>query len=131
MALTLTRQSSITLQYPYLSPTSTLTLKNPILESTYSQYVKHLYKKTRGLTPKMYRDNQWPEFIKLFVITQGATVSHVNTYHNLILATAGKELKYTDQDGLIYKVFLFPGEVTQQYRSCGYVIKFELEGERV
>jgi hypothetical protein len=131
MGLTLTRQTSIKLEHPYSSPTESLTLNNPILESSYAQNVKHINRVTRGLRRKVFKDADWPHWMKLFVICQNATLTKLYQYQNFIAITAGEELKYTDQDNLVYRVILFPGEETRQYTSCGWVIKFELEGTRV
>lgn len=131
MTLTLTRQTEITLEHPYTSPTTTLTLKNPTFESTYSQHVKRIYRKTRGLTRKQYRDSNWPHWIKMFITCQNMTLGQIGTYRSFIQTSLGEEIKYTDQDNLVFRVIMFPGDETLQMRGCGYVVTFELEGVRV
>lgn len=118
----------ITLSYPYTSPTVTVTLPNPLFENSEVLNQKRIVRRTRGLTSKIFRDPLWDEHTTLYYICQACTLTQRNDFLTFVTASYSKEVKLIDYEVRTWKGILIPAEITEQHRSCGYVIQFELQG---
>ena len=119
---------AIELSYPYISPTVTITLPNPLFENSEQLNIKKIGKRTRGLITKLYRDPIWEEYTTLFFICQACSQTEITDYVNFVETSYGKEIKLIDHENNIWKGVLVPAEITEQLRYCGFVIQFEFQG---
>jgi hypothetical protein len=128
MAPTLTRRSTIELAYPYSSPTVTAELPAPVFENEEKLEQKFLFRRTRGLVSKIFRDSNWPSYTTLTFICQGCSTVQRAGYLTLVSQSLGDEIRLTDYESRTWRGILIPGEITDQLRSCGYVIEFQFQG---
>jgi hypothetical protein len=118
----------ITLSYPYISPTTTITLPNPLFENSEVLNQKRIVRRTRGLVSKVFRDSIWSEYTTLYYICQACSLTQRDDYLTFVSTAFGKEVKLIDYEVRTWKGILIPAEITEQHRSCGYVIQFEFQG---
>lgn len=128
MAVTLIQKSTIELSYPYTTPTVSVTLPAPLLENSEALNQKRIYRRTSGLIGKIFRDPIWTQHTTLYYICQACSQTQRDDYLTFVAAALGDEVKLVDYETRTWKGILFPAEITQQHRTCGFVIQFEFQG---
>lgn len=108
--------------------TTTITLPNPVFENSEQLNIKNVRKRTRGLITKIFRDPIWEKYTTLFYVIQGCSSTNVSEFKNFVQLSYGKEIILVDYEAYTWTGILLPGEITQQLRTCGFVIQFEFQG---
>lgn len=120
--------SNIRLDYPVVGTSMTIYLPKPVFENQEKLEQKRIVRRTRGLSSKVFRDTIWTQYTLLHYICEGCSDEERTNYLEFVELTYGKEVKLTDYENRIWRGILLPGEITQQYRTCGYVIEFDFQG---
>lgn len=119
---------SILLQYPYTSPTASLTLPNPRLGNADSLESQRKIGYTMSNKVFTYRVNNMNEKLLLnFNLLRDADIANIKTW----LASLGNnDIKYTDYSGNTWRVRLVSQMIpTEQSRTCLYSATLELRGQ--
>ena len=118
----------ITFQYPYSTPTDTLTFKNPVKGNNEMLNAHILIQKSMSGVVYSYRgrDTVSQMLFNFRGITEPATVKQ------FFIDTAGSLLRMTDWEGTVWQVKVLnnPIEITQ-VSACDYHLTLQLEGTRV
>ena len=120
--------ATLTLTYPYVSPTSTLVLKNPELGNSDSLTFTVIDRETRGGDRIVYSDSKWAK-------AEVHAIELVNvcspTFDNLLAflnASLGKEIGFLDWENRQWRgIILAPNTVIQRTRD-GYNVRLQFQG---
>lgn len=105
------RQSHVEFAYPYTSPTLTILMRTPALGDVERISQTRIMVETRGGDLIAYRDPTWPEDNELALTFTGITTVERNNLKNFIQQSLGKEFKYTDHLGQVWRAILTNPEV--------------------
>lgn len=128
---TLTPASTVELAYPFVSPTSTLTLRNPQFNNKIVPKINRILRYSRGYSLVVYRDPVW---LKQTIINWNfvaLTKVEAEDALDFFLLTAGKEIKLTDFESRVYKGILLNPEnpISQESKdACSYTLKVDFQG---
>lgn len=92
---------SVSFQYPYTSPTLTLTMRNPDLGDSRQDDLYLSY--GRSMNAVMYTYKYTPPAIKLLLIFRHLTKIKVDELISFLHQTSGKEIKYTDHNSIVWR----------------------------
>lgn len=131
--LTLTPRSTTVLTYPYVSPTTTLTLRNPELSNTDTFQMRRIVNKTRGNTVRWLRNQDWPQGVVRKMTFVGLSRTQSDAFQAFIYASVGKLIGLLDYESLQWQgIITNPEEpVSELTRDCGYTISIMFEGSIV
>lgn len=122
---------TLTLTYPYTSPTLTLTLKNPEFGDQNVLDFAKIDRKTRGGTRKIFADNDWSEAqtLQLTVSNLSACKVPVADIVNFLNTSLGKEVGLLDWHGRQWRgVISVPDtDITQEASGTRVVITYDGE----
>ncbi len=126
---TATRQDTISLWYPYDSPTNTVTIRNPDLGNTDSLEFQRINRKTRGGTLIVWADNQWPKIEKTVLSIRGLTEAEGQEYQDFVTTSLGKEIGFTDWENNTWVAVIMNPDapLIRNRANCDVGINIELE----
>lgn len=113
-----TRSPTVTFEYPYASPTTTVTLPAPAFGDLERYSQQRITQESRGGTLIMYRDPDWAEDDELAMTFTNLLQEERDAVEDMLDAHLGKEYKYTDHFGQIWKVIITNPE-TQFVQDSG------------
>lgn len=128
--VTLATINHITLSYPYVSPTSILTLRNPQLNDKFVINKSLINRHSRGNDLIIFRDNQWPQNQTINYSFAGLSKELAESAIDFFKLTLGKYVKLVTYESLIYKgIIISPSNsITQEGRNCQYTLKLDFQG---
>lgn len=132
--VTLVPQQTIVLEYPWDTPTITLTLKNPELNDKFVKKFTRIYRRSRGGTIIGYRDVTWPHQDILNWSFMGLPKADAEAALDFYRAAAGKYIKVTTYEGLVYKGIILNtnNPISEEGPGgCQYTLKFDFQGSRL
>jgi len=122
--------NTLTLTYPFVSPTLTLILENPDFGNTDTFNFTRLDRKTRGGDRKLLTDAKWAKWERLELSMTGidcnATVDEIITFLN---ASLGKEIGFADWEGRTWKGIIVAPDTDIIEQQTGRALKLVFEGE--
>ena len=128
----LTPISTVIFSYPYVSPTTTVTLRTPRLGNTEALQLKRIVNVSRGNRVWILRNQNWPKMaihnLEFVLIAE----SVINTLKTFLLASLGKEVGYLDYESRQWKgIITNPNEAIEEQvqGGCGYTVRIIFEGE--
>jgi len=126
-------RSTILLEYPYTSPTTTLEIRNPELNDKIVTQVYRVLEYTRGNSLIVFRDPNWFKTYVLNMAFTGLSRDNRNDILAFCRLTAGKYVKLTDYISQTHKgIIMNPDNpITQENRGCGYTWKLDFQGSLV
>ncbi len=126
---TLTPQGKIVLTFPYVTPTLTVTLKAPNFNNKHNILLERIFKRSRGGTVIMERDQTDPVTEKLALSIDGITPTEIDSYLTFIKTSLGKEIGLEDYESRQWRgIIVNPDEAVNQQDSCSYSLRLEFQG---
>lgn len=128
---TLVKRDTVLLQYPYDSPTTTLTLRVPNLNNKLVPKISRIQTLSRGNTLVVYRDPIWPKSTILNWAFEGLTGDEAEACLAFSKLTCGKIIKLTDYESRVLRGILTNprNPISQERNSCrGYTWKMDFQG---
>ena len=122
---------SITFQYPYATPTLTLTLRNPELGDSEGLDIKIRFQIT--MNGEIYSHRRTPENKRLILTFRSVTKALVLELRDFIKLSSGEEIKYTDYNAVIWRGYITSNPIESATESkivngtCIEVSAFTLE----
>lgn len=128
--LTLVKQSSVTLSYPIVSPTESVTIRAPEFGDLRRLNFDRINRESRGGILQIFTDPTWPKQEILEVQFTALKESEAQAVIDFFTATLGQEIKLVDWYGRTWHGFIVNPEASQLTRSRRNVVDlaFEFEG---
>ena len=121
--------AKVTLTYPFVSPTTTLMLRNPQFGNVDRLSFDRINRETRGGTLIMFADPKWPKQQTMNVAFQALTRAMKNSLLTFLAASLGQDIGYLDHENRQWVGIVTTPEATVQNDSRGgYTVTFEFEG---
>lgn len=122
----------LTLTYPYVSPTETLILRNPVFGNAHRLEYQRINRTSRGGTLLIYADPVWPKQQVLVIQVDGLKESKKTEFLQFLNLSLGKEVGLLDHESRQWKgIITTPEAAATQVDRNSYSISFEFEGELV
>lgn len=122
---------SILLQYPIVTPTSTITLRKPLLGNKDELQLTRIQRETRGGDLKTFIDASWPQIrvqrFKFELVTDDIR----DNYFNFLMLSLGLKVKLTDHEGRVWHGYILTpdGEsITINDDGCSETLEFDFVG---
>lgn len=124
--------ATLTLTYPYTSPTSTLVLRNPEFRNQDTLSFNRINRETRGGTLIVFADPNWPKSQVLSMQVDFLKQSQVDDLLQFFLDSLGKEVGLLDHENRQWRgIILTPdAEVTHAGRE-NRSVQFQFDGALV
>ncbi len=130
-SFSISRQDDITLEYPWTSPTNSITLRVPELGNRNIVELQRINRRTRGGTLIVWSDPQWPKNEHFVIDIKALTEAKSTELKAFIVLTIGKEIGYTDWENNKYKaVLLNPDTAIKRDGICKMSANLEFEVTR-
>ena len=121
---------TLTLTYPFLSPTTTVVLRNPEFNNKDSLTFTRINRVTRGGTLVVYADPIWPKVQKLSVEVHSLRSSQADALLNFFDQSLGKEIGLLDHEGRQWRgIITNPDSPVVNPGRSDYSTSFEFEGK--
>jgi len=131
----LTDGDTLTLTYPFTSPTSTLILANPNFGNDDTFSFTRIDRRTRGGDRKIFTDPKWAKWERLELTIEGIGCNNDNTSTTLqdiidfLNLTLGKEIGFADWEGRKWKGIIVAPETEIGESQLGKTLQLTFEGE--
>jgi hypothetical protein len=128
---TLTEGDTLTLTYPYDSPTLTLVLQNPDFGNTDTFSFTRIDRKTRGGDSKQFSDPKWAKWERLELSVEGIDpcVTTLQEIADFLNASLGKNIGFADWEGRKWRGVIIAPDTTLGEKQIGLAVKIAFEGE--
>ena len=124
--------ATLTLTYPYTTPTTTLVLRNPEFQNQDSLNFNRINRETRGGTLVVYADPNWPKAQTLSLTVNHLKQSQVDDLFDFLLESLGKEIGLLDHENRQWRgIILTPDAEVAHVGRENRSVQFEFEGELV
>lgn len=124
--------ATLTLTYPYVSPTSTLVLRNPEFRNQDSLSFNRINRETRGGTLIIFADPSWPKSQTLRLEINHLKQSQVDDLLDFLLDSLGKEIGLLDHESRQWRgIILTPDADISHVGRENRSVQFDFEGELV
>lgn len=132
-APTLTPRSTTVLTFPFVSPTTTLTLRNPELGNQDTYQMRRIVNKTRGNTVRWLREQDWPKGVVRRMVFRGISRTLADQFRTFVYVSAGKLIGLLDYESIQWSGLITnPSEpIVEESRDCGYTFTISFEGSKV
>jgi hypothetical protein len=119
----------LTLTFPYVSPTTTLVLRNPEFGNKDSLNFNRINRTTRGGELIVYSDPQWPKTQKLALEVRSLVPSQAANLLTFFDQSLGLEIGLLDQEGRQWRgIITNPDTPIINPERGDYAVSFEFEG---
>lgn len=121
--------ATLTLTYPFVSPTLTVVLRNPQFGNQDRLAFDRINRETRGGTLDMFADPDWPKQTTLVVTVQSLRQPQVDNLLAFFQASVGKEVGYLDHENRLWRgIITTPEASIEQEGKDRFNVNFEFEG---
>ena len=121
--------AKVTLTYPFVSPTTTLVLRNPQFGNIDRLAFDRINRETRGGTLIMFVDPEWNKQQVMNVTITALKRSQKDALLAFLNTSIGQDIGYLDHENRQWKgLVLTPEAVVTNNDRGGYTVTFELEG---
>jgi len=122
----------MTLTYPYVSPTTTLVLRNPQFSNKDTLNFNRVNRQTRGGTLIVYANSIWPKIQTLQVEVRWLKPTQLENYLTFLGLSLGKEIGLLDHENRQWRgIITKPDTPVSNPENKDLTISFEFEGELV
>mgnify|MGYP001473499403 CR=1 FL=1 len=130
---TLVQSSTITLTYPYTSPTNTLVLRAPELNNVEALKITRVLNKTRGGDLNLFRAPFWLQIYSLSYKINSLTQQQAYDFLDFIQESLGKDIGLLDYESRQWQgLIVNPNKlIAQLKRNCSYSAELEFQGSLV
>lgn len=121
---------TLTLTYPFVSPTLTLVLRNPEFQNIERLENVRIARQTRGGHRILFADPQWPRWRTLELDMRGLKDTDVPSLRSFLISSLGKEIGLLDWENRQWRGILTnpDAEITQTSRDQ-FAVSLTFEGE--
>jgi hypothetical protein len=121
--------ATMTLTYPYVTPTLTVVLRNPEFGNRDSLMFNRVNRQTRGGTLVVYADSTWPKIQTLQVQVRGLSSQQNADMHTFFSQSLGKEIGLLDHENRQWHgIITDPDAAISQPGRQDYTVSFTFEG---
>ena len=129
---TITIKDYILLQWPFVSPTETVTLRSPEYDNNERHYYERIVRESRGGTLQTFRDSEWPAYKKLSFEILLIKKPEIKTCFDFLELSLGQEIQLTDHFDREWKGVIIPvGDMLTFNSRSRRTFQFDFEGELV
>lgn len=120
---------TFTLTYPYVTPTTTLVLRNPNFNNGESFSVTRISRETRSGSLIIFRDSTWPEIETLSVEIDNLKIDDKNNLLQFFEDSLGVEVGLLDHEGRQWRGFITtPEALVSEVQAGRFNVGFSFEG---
>lgn len=120
---------TLTLTYPYVSPTSTLVLRNPEFSDRDVLNFNRINRKTRGGTLVVFADPNWPKTQTLSVQVDNLSHTQRDDLVTFLATSLGKEIGLLDWEGRQWRgLIVTPNLLITHVKRGDRSIEFDFQG---
>ena len=120
----------LTLTYPFITPTTTLVLRNPNFGNTENLKFSRINRESRGGTLLIFRDPTWPKQEALSITIDLLDETQKDDLLIFFQDSLGKEIGLLDNENRQWKgIIINPDAEVTHLGVCNYSVTFEFEGE--
>jgi hypothetical protein len=124
--------ATLTLTYPYTSPTTTLVLRNPDFGNQRTLNFIRIARESRGGTLEVYADPVWPKTKVLKLSVSDLTQDQTDDFLTFLADSLGKEVGLLDWENTQWRgLITTPDAEITDNGNCKKAISFEFEGDIV
>lgn len=121
--------STFTLTYPYVTPTTTLVLRNPRFGNRHEMAFNRIARETRGGTLNVYADPSWPKTETLRVELTLHNCDPVDDVLDFLRDSLGQRVGLLDHEGRQWHgVILNPDTAISQIERSSWSVNLEFQG---
>ncbi len=127
-------EGQLKLEYPLVTPTSTLNLRNSEFGESYDIGFDRLNAITRGNELVVFGDSHWPEIETFNLSVRNLTTAQRDSIISFIVLTLGRTIKLTDHFGQIWNVIITTPDadfLDERGDGCTFTWAFTCEGTRL
>jgi hypothetical protein len=124
--------ATMTLTYPYVSPTTTLVLRNPQFSNKDTLNFNRINRQTRGGALIVYANSIWPKIQILQVEVRWLKPAQLASYLTFLGLSLGQEIGLLDHENRQWRgIITKPDTPVSNPENKDLTISFEFEGELV
>lgn len=122
--------ATLTLTYPYASPTTTLVLRNPDFGNQRSLGFSRINRTTRGGSLEVFADPDWPQTETLSLTIDALSEAQAQAFLDFLGTSLGQEIGLLDWENRQWRgIITTPDADVTDNGTCRKLISFEFEGE--
>ena len=124
---------SLTLTYPFSSPTLTVILRADEFGDVESNDYNTIIRETRGGDLKVKKDQFWPNKITKVFNTQALSTTQASSFETFLNTANGKEIGLLDTVGQRWQGYIITpvNDIIEAGRGCNFAIAFQFRGKIV
>ena len=124
-------RTTVLFQYPFVAPTQTVTVKNPVFNDVEEANIQRVYRETRCGTMINYVDPSWPKVITIKWKFENLYQTDIDALIALFNSALGQYIKITDYLSREWKsIVLNPDLPSETVRRLGgHTLELSWEGE--
>lgn len=124
--------STLTLTFPFMTPTTTLVLRNPEFGDTHDLAFSRINRTSRGGTLIVFADPEWPKTQTLRVTVEALTDAQTDSFLAFLAQSLGQEIGLLDWHNQQWRgIVTTPEAEVTDGGNCRKNISFEFEGELI
>ncbi len=124
--------ATLTLTYPYVTPSSTLVLRNPEFRNTDTLSFNRINRVTRGGTLVVFSDPDWPKTQTLRLECQMLKKEQADNLLDFFLSSLGQEIGLLDHENRQWRgIITTPDAEVAHTSRHNRTVSFDFEGELV
>lgn len=129
----LVKSDTITLTYPYVSPTTTLVMRAPEFNNTEALNLRRINRVTRGNSLRLFNNRTWPRDHILTFSVSTLEKDQVEAIVDFVNESLGKDIGYLDYESQQWKGIILNPEtlITDLTKACNYSADVTFQGEVV
>lgn len=121
--------AKMTLTYPYVTPTTTLVMKNPTFNNSDSLRFRILDNKTRGGDRILFGDPKWSKTEVLSLTVENICTPEIDTYIDFLNDSLGKEVGLLDWEDRQWRGVIIAPESEIRKTTGGYAVTIVFQGQ--
>lgn len=124
---------TLTLTYPFVTPTSTIILRNPDFGNSERLEFNRVQRETRGGTLVLFADRKWPKQQVLSLDISALSETQAQDFLDFIAESLGKEIGLLDYENRQWKGIIVNPDaaLTDGGLDCTYASSLQFEGALV
>lgn len=124
--------ATLTLTYPFVSPTTTLILRNPEFANADALSFSRINRQSRGGTAILFADRKWPKQQVLNMDIRALTQTQAEDFLDFVTQSLGQEIGLLDHENRQWRGILDPSAALNDAGlECNYSTHIQFEGTLV
>lgn len=123
-------RKNVLLTFPFVTPTNTITLRNPLFGNSYTINTLTLIRRTQSGQLDTARGINWPTIETFKVSFEALDTNTISNFLDFVQQSAALEIGYLDQENRQWRGFITPDtiETSQTGIGCRFNTSFEFRG---